>query len=438
MSSDITLSQQLIRLIRDKKVSGQDLQRASVMTLDALANTLAGRNSKPGRLLLEWGRTQAKDAGRQAFVAGGLTHILETDDLHRESVTHPGCIVVPAVLALSNETEVDGPAFLTAVLHGYEAMCRIGNAVGPTHYKIWHNTATCGPFGSAMAACAIGNISDEQAMHALGNAGTQSSGFWEFLETGAMSKHLHAGRAAESGIIATQLAALGFTGPPAILEGPKGFFSATCPDATPAAVLADPERPWELTETSIKPWPCCRHTHPVIDAALEIHAQIDSREIESVEIETYRAALDVCNRPQPENEYSAKFSLHHTAALALTKGEIQFDSFDAATREDMAVLRAHVSVSATEPYVSAYPDAWGACVTVRLIDGEQISAERMGALGDPGLALSDDQMIAKATTMLSYAGLEDSLSQKLIDGVLKLPAGGSSRALVSLIAKELR
>ena len=95
----MTLSQQLISLIRTKEVSESDLHRAAIFTLDAVANAMAGRNTEPGRKLLEWGRQQGRDAGRRAFVIGGLTHILETDDLHRMSVTHPGCVVVAAVVA---------------------------------------------------------------------------------------------------------------------------------------------------------------------------------------------------------------------------------------------------------------------------------------------------------------------------------------------------
>ena len=164
----MTLSQQLISLIRTKDVSASDMHRAAILTLDAIANAMAGRNTEPGRKLLAWGRQQGNDAGRQAFVIGGLTHILETDDLHRSSVTHPGCVVVPAVIAAANTESVTGPDILKAVLHGYEAMCRIGNAVGPTHYQIWHNTATCGPYGSAMAMASLKGLSDAQAMHALG------------------------------------------------------------------------------------------------------------------------------------------------------------------------------------------------------------------------------------------------------------------------------
>ena len=427
----MTLTQKLIALIRDKQVDDADLRRATLFALDAVCNAIAGRNTEAGRKLQQWRKTQGNDAGRDAFLFGGLTHILETDDLHRGSVTHPGCVVVPAALALAGDSS--GKNILTAVLHGFEAMCRIGNGVGPTHYRVWHNTATCGPYGSAMAAATLLTLSDDQTMHALGNAGTQSSGVWEFLETGAMSKHLHAGRAAESGIIAAQLAATGFTGPPAILEGDKGFFAAACPDANANDVISDPEQPWQLLQTSIKPWPCCRHTHPVVDAAFELHDKLGGSAIESIAIETYQAALDVCDRPQPDNEYAAKFSLQHTVAAALSDGQIRFDSFDDQARASLAALRERVTISAGEPFASAYPAAWGARVTLTLADGSAIAAERPTAKGDPELALSDADMIAKAGLLLDFAGCDATTTQRIIDGVLGLPDADNSREIVEFL-----
>ena len=195
-----TLTQDLIRLIRDKAVGRDDLDKTALYVLDAVANALAGRHSEPGRKLLEWGKGRQGDAGRRALVMGGLTHILEVDDLHRASVVHTGCVTVPAAFALASFREVPGEILLRAVLYGFEAAARVGMAVGPAHHRNpWHNTATCGPYGSAMTASTILGLDDDQAMHALGNAGTQSGGLWQFLATGAMSKHLHAGRARKPG-----------------------------------------------------------------------------------------------------------------------------------------------------------------------------------------------------------------------------------------------
>jgi 2-methylcitrate dehydratase PrpD len=434
----MTITEQLITLIRNKDVSEGDLQRAAFFTLDAIANTLAGRNSEPGKKLLAWGASQGFDAGRQALVAGSLTHILETDDLHRASVTHPGCVVVPAVFALAARESSSGREILLAILQGFEAMCRIGRAVGPAHYRIWHNTATCGPFGSAMAAASLLKLSDEQAMYALGNAGTQSSGFWEFLETGAMSKHLHAGRAAEAGIVSADLALLDFTGPPKVLEGDKGFFKATCSDAAPDLVTTDADSPWQLSDTSIKPWPCCRHTHPAIDAALELHGLLQGKEIETVHIDTYQAAMDVCDRPQPDSEYAAKFSLYHCVAAALDAGEVIFDSFSEASRNRLQPLRGRITTAVADEYESNYTIHWGSAVTVVTRCGEQFSTQRQAAKGDPESALSDDEMVSKAKMLLAHAGLSNDTAQQIIDAILGLPKADASPAVVKQVLAYLR
>ncbi len=429
-----SMTRSLVSLIRAKPVSEADLSAAALFVLDAIANTCAGRNSEPGRALLAWhygsGETNQKlDTGKQAFLLGALTHILETDDLHRKSVVHPGCVVVPPAWVLASEHGLDGRAFLTSVLHGFEATTRIGMAVGAEHYRIWHNTATCGPFGSAMAGAALLNLDDEEATHALGNAGSQAAGLWEFLETGAMTKHLHAGHASEAGVRAAELAKFGFTGPPKILEGDKGFFKATCPDANPAAVLEDPDALWQLTTTSIKPWPSCRHTHPAIDAAENIRTQLKSQGIRltedmirSVDVGVYQAALDVCDRVNPTTEYEAKFSLHHTVAAGLLRDIVDFEAFGEEARAELETVRPRVRPTLQEPYASAYPRAWGSSVAVQLTSGETIVETREHAKGDPEAPLTRNEMIDKAHMLLTHAGVTE--PTKFIEAILALPEGG--------------
>lgn len=419
---DSTLTQNLIGLIREKPVASTDLHKTALFTLDAIANTIAGRNSEPGRKLLDWSKGRLGDSGRRAFLMGALTHILEVDDVHRASVVHTGAVTVPAVFALAAGRELPGELLLRAVLYGFEATCRVGMAVGPAHYRVWHNTATCGPFGSAMSAATILGLDDNQTMHALGNAGTQSGGVWEFLKTGAMSKHLHAGRAAEAGVVAAELAALGFTGPPAILEGSTGFFAAACPDPDPDAVLRDPDASWQVHQTSIKPWPSCRHTHPAIDASLALSGQIDLSAVKSIDVATYAAALDVCDRAVSTSDYEAKFSLQHCVAAALQRGKMDFAAFGDEARAQAAPLAEKVRLTSGEPYATAYPAAWGAGISVELEDGTRIESKKDECRGDPEAALSDDEMIHKARDLMRYGGIND--STRVIDGIMNLSTGG--------------
>lgn len=419
-----TLTERLIELIEAREISDRDREHAALLVLDAVANVIGGRATAPGRILVQWAEAEPPSARTHAFLMGGLTHILEMDDLHKASVVHPGCVVVPAAWAVAEREAATGTDFLLAVVRGFEAMTRVGMAAGAEHYRIWHSTATCGPFGSAYAAGSLLGLDAPAMVDALGNASDQASGPWQFLESGAMTKHLHAGRAAAAGVLAADLAKRGFTGPPRILEGAKGFFAAMCPDADPGAVTRGADAPWQLTLTSVKPWPSCRHTHPLIDACLEIGGLADGDAIERIEIETYPAALDVCDRPAPETEYEAKFSLQHCAAAALTRDTIDFDAFSAAARAALRPLAGRVHVEAAEPYVTAYPGAWGAAVTVFLADGTTRKSTRANTKGDPENPITSDDMIAKARMLLTYGGISAAEADSLIEGILGLAKGG--------------
>ncbi len=418
--SQQTLTEGLNALIRQKPISASDMESAALFVLDTLACAIGARQTAPAKILAKISPPKVDDVDKSAFYVGGVSHILEMDDLHRASVTHPGCVVIPAAWAFAHLHDMGGKKFLRAVLAGYEACTRVGMAVGKEHYRVWHNTATCGPFGSAMAVATLGGLNDTQTVWALGNAGTQSAGLWEFLSAGAMSKHLHTARGAQAGLMAARLALEGFTGPARILEGEKGFFKGLCPDPDPAAVLRDPGAPWQLVETSIKPWPCCRHTHPTIDAAIELHGQLGGAEIAKVEVGTYQAAIDVCDRPDPTEPYGARFSLQHCVAAALATGKVVSDSFESAARSEMAGLRRKVSVGVDLQVDAGYPDAWGTIVTVETADGRRLRAMRRECKGDPGNPVTPDDLREKAQLLMRGAGIDAAATSRFIDAVFAL------------------
>ncbi|MFD1734366.1 MmgE/PrpD family protein [Deinococcus malanensis] len=163
------------------------------------------------------GRASAAGA---ALANGVATHILELDDIHKGSTVHAAAPIIPAALAVAEREHLGGAAFLRAVVLGYDAALRIGEAVNPSHYRHWHPTGTVATFGAAVAAGALMGLDERQMLDALGTAGTQAAGLWEFNASGAMSKTLHPGKAAMNGVMAADLARRGFTGAPTILEGP--------------------------------------------------------------------------------------------------------------------------------------------------------------------------------------------------------------------------
>ena len=417
----MTLTRELVRLIRSKPVTDADLERAAGFVVDTLACALAARETVPARAISTLSSWSTQDAGRRAFYFGGLAHILELDDLHRTSVTHPGTVVVPAAAALAETMQASGRDFLDC--GRFTAMRpAAGSAmpVGKAHYRVWHNTATCGTFGAAMAAAHLLDLDEDQAVWALGNAGTQSGGVWEFLSAGAMSKHLHTARAAESGVIAALLAREGFTGADTILEGEKGFFAGALPrPRSRGRARRCGKAPWELVQTSIKPWPCCRHTHPAIDAALALHARLGGAVPEEIRVETYRAALDVCDRPDPTEPYGAKFSLQHCVAEAIRTGAVTTTSFDGEHRDAARQLRGITALAVDPKIEAAYPDAWGASVKAR-VGGEWLEERREACKGDPENPLDREELTVKAVELLGLAGFDAVAARELIDEIYAL------------------
>ena len=440
----MSLSRALVRLIRGQPTEAHDLVAAERYVRDWLGCTVAGRATAPGAALLAYGRDMVDLDGR-VFLAAALSHITETDDLHRTSVTHPGCVVIPTALLLTHELGGTGSQALRAVLAGYEAIIRVGEALGEGHYKIFHNTATAGVFGSAAAACSLLDLDEDAWVWAMGNAGTQASGLWQFNEDATMSKHFHAGHAAAAGVRAALLAAQGFTGPSEILEGAKGFFRGFCPDPVPDAITREATG-WKLPETSMKPYPCCRHTHPAVDAALElrdslgrgVEGELTADRIASVQILTYPAALDITDRPRPTTPYAAKFSMQYCVARSIACGPPDLASFEPTELGDevLAEWLRKTTVEVDARFETAYPDHWSAEVVTTGVDGSTHRASRTDAAGDPEHPLDDDALDRKALGLLAYGGMEGSAASDLLRECHRLPEATRVFSLPPLDARE--
>ena len=155
-----SLTRRLARLVRARDVTSPDLVAAERYVRDWLGSYVAGTASPTGRRLRSYARG-ARDLEERVFLAAALSHVTETDDLHGASVTHPGCVVIPVALLLGRRRRVRGHALLGATLAGYEVMTRIGEALGPAHYRTFHNTATAGVFGAAATAAYLLGLDED-------------------------------------------------------------------------------------------------------------------------------------------------------------------------------------------------------------------------------------------------------------------------------------
>ena len=419
-----SLTAQLYDLLNSKPVTVGDLSKTREFLLDWMGCYAAGSKTEQGVILQNWNsKWGGSGLEQEVFLMAALSHITETDDLHRGSVTHPACVVFPVTWNLARYLKKPYEHCLLASLKGYEVICRVGEAVGPEHYKIFHNTATAGVFGSAAAAAILLDLNREQFVWALGNAGTQAAGLWQFNTDATMSKHLHAAHAASAGLKAALLAAEGFTGPAEILEGEKGFFKGFCPDPVPGAITAESSE-WKLAETSIKPYPSCRHTHPSIDAALEIRKQLledglSTDSIDSVNVSTYDTVLRVTDNPKPESTYAAKFSIQYCVSLALGAGFPGLNHFEGTELEKQknSELIRKVNVKNDQKFSSAYPKHWGSHISAAA-SGKQFESEIKSAKGDPENPLTADELKLKFYGLMNYAGIDKNQSNSIAEWIL--------------------
>jgi 2-methylcitrate dehydratase PrpD len=275
-----------------------------------------------------WGDAQASlRAADAALVNGTAAHAFELDDYHNAKL-HPGAVVVSAAIAVAETLNSSGTQLVTAIAAGYEVMIRTSLALNPsaTRLRGWHLTGVCGPFGAAAACASLMKLNTEQCAWALGLAGTQGAGLWAFNADGTMSKRLHAGKAAHSGVLAAELAQLGFTGPTQIYEYSDGGILKAFSDAADAAPLTqDPGSVYHLDKTSIKPYSCCGSTHSYIDAALALRKKFggkwDART--PVRVGTSKVVDVQCGFDYaPSSALNAQMSLRYVVAAALLDGQV--------------------------------------------------------------------------------------------------------------------
>jgi 2-methylcitrate dehydratase PrpD len=436
-----------------RPVAPADRARAALQLLDWLGCAAIGRRSAAGGVLARWvapapagpctalgvGPRGAADA---ALINGALGNVFELDDVHREALLHPGDVVVPAALAVAQREGAGATALLDALVLGYEAAIAIGRLAGPPHYRHWYSSATCGVYGAAAACAALLGLDEGRTVDALALAGMQSSGPWQCREEPGFAKQLAAGRAAQSGVQAADLAQAGLVGPTRILEGAHGWLRATgaaldgIEAAAQAWAAADPH--WQIHAVSHKPWPACRHVHPAIGAALELRRTLPSpADITGVEVKTYAAAIAFADRPEPRTPHEARFSLQHTVAVALARGDLWLADTQADAIDDPVLtrLRGRVSVSLDARHEAAYPARFGAGLVVRLAGQAtpwQVDVDT--AAGDPECPLRPAAVHAKALRLLGSAGVAPAPAERLAAATLALADGGSLRAWTDCFA----
>lgn len=400
--------------------------------LDTLGVALAGADDELVRILAaeleeQGGAPSASVIGADlrlppssaALLNGTMAHALDYDDVNLAMPGHPSVAVLPAVLALAEERGASGQALIAAFVAGYETACRIGLLVAPGHYNRlgFHATGTVGTFGAAAGCAHLLGLSEAQTVHALGIAATQAAGLKSMF--GTMCKPLHAGRAAQAGLLAARLAARGFTARPDSLECPQGFAATHGSDFHPEAALAAPEGGWHIRHNLFKYHAACYLTHAGIEAArrLRLEHALTPERIAGITLRVDESTDRVCNIPEPATGLEAKFSLRLTAAMALAGRETgRLDVYTAGTASDPALvaLRDRVTVDFQQGWANTRAE-----MQIRLTDQTTIEAAHDAGIPAADVAAQGARLESKFAGLVAPL-LGESRAAALIEQVATL------------------
>jgi 2-methylcitrate dehydratase PrpD len=389
--------------------------RAALHLLDAIGCGVAAVGTGAGRHATTVAETQGGEprssllgsakriAPAPAALANGTRcHSLDFDDTHELGICHSSAVVAPAALAVGEVEGASGAEVLDAYILGSEVALRIavGTADG-LYARGFHPTSVCGVFGAAAAASRLLGRDATVTTNALGIAGSFAGGLFEYLSDGSATKPLHAGWAAQGGILAAELAAAGGTGPGSVVEGRFGLI-ASHTDAAPDAseIAGELGERWEVAQLSIKPYPACHFAHASTWAAGDLFADRDLsvEDIEDVVVGVPAEGVPLVIEPAadkvaPRTPYDAKFSLPYMVAHRLVRGHLDLDSFATERIGDpeiLAVARRVRGVTLKDP-----PSRFAGSAAIRSASGQTFEAMLEHAPGSPANPLDERWILAK-------------------------------------------
>ena len=422
---------ELAARVRTEGLPGELRDDLAGRVVDLLGNCLAALRERPAEVVTEvvrgWGAAGSGGAsaigiGRRlpvpsaALVNGTLAHSLDFDDTHLPSVLHPSSAVIPAALAVAEETGASGPAFLDAATVGIEVTCRLGMAgydaerSNSVYFdRGQHATAICGTVGAAVAAAMLRGLDADGITAAIGIACSMGAGVIEANRTGGTVKRVHCGWAAHAGVAAADLARHGLTGPPTVLEGRFGFLQAFLGDRFDIDAVTDGlGETWDTPGIFFKPYPCNHFTQAGVDAALRMRADgVDPAAITALTLGVPEPVLRTIGEPieekrRPRSGYHGAFSGPYTVAAALLGGGglgVFHEDFTDAAVADPArqALADKVTCVADPECTEIFPQQFPAVLTAELADGTVVRERVPYNRGGPRNPLSEAELTQKFT-----------------------------------------
>jgi 2-methylcitrate dehydratase PrpD len=429
--------------------------------IDGLGLALAGATSHQGHIAQRYltgigvptdmastviGTQLAMPARFAAFANGLAIHADDYDDTQlavaKDRVygllTHPTAPALPPALALAEQLGKSGADLMLAYQVGVEVECKVAEAIAPRHYQHgFHSTATCGSIGAAASAAKILGLDREATRRALSIGATQAGGLRENF--GTMTKPFHAGRAAENGVVAAQLAAEGFTASPNGLEAERGFFRAAGGGYDEAAISGKLGRPWTFHSpgVSIKPHPSGSLTHPGMAVMMEmiLTHDIKPQQVKRVSVGTNHNMPNALIHHQPKNELQAKFSMEFCMAILLLERRAGLEQYtdEVVNRPDVQAMIAKVDFGMNPEAEAAGFDKMTTLIEIELTDGNVIKGRADFGKGSPANPMTDAELSEKFRQCASWGRLKKDTIEKVLELAWKLEELKDVRGLMRLL-----
>jgi 2-methylcitrate dehydratase PrpD len=345
-----------------------------------------------------------------ALLNGAFAQALEMDDKHGSSLARPGSTVVPAALAVAETQDLRIKDLLTAIVVGYEVMIRLGFLARDGFLERgYHTSSLLGAFGAAAAIGRLQRCTTAEIGNALGIAGTMAAGIQESTRTGSTSKILHGGWGAHAGILATDLAVAGITGPSTVFEGRYGFFPTHLFPLEENALdwssaVESLGARWHLVDTAYKPYPCCQLLHAFIEGAKQLSVELEREAvalgaITRISCRLAEPGLALVTEPRdrkwaPEQPHEARFSLPFVVATTLVHGDVGLESFTVERLRDPRIRAIAALIRTGEDPDSDCPLHCPAIIEIEAVEKTYRRHIRFHP-GSPEAPLSKEEVIQK-------------------------------------------
>jgi 2-methylcitrate dehydratase PrpD len=443
-------------------IPSETIELGKKSILDGLGLALSGSKAETAPLIQQYiGSLGCQPGGavvlgsatrlpaRFAALANGIAiHVDDFDDTQlavgKDRVygllVHPTVCVLPAALAMAEVGGKNGKDLLLAYQLGVEVECKIAEAISPRHYEDgFHSTGTCGVFGGTSACARLKGLDTVHTARAFAIAASQAAGLRENF--GTMMKPFQAGHATESGVVAVDLAALGWTGAEQILEAQRGFFHAYGGTYDPSAILDHLGKPWTFQNpgVSIKPFPSGSLTHPGMTELLRLirEKSIRAADVAQVEVGTNHNMLNTLIHHRPTTGLQAKFSMEFCVAILLVDGKADQTKFTDAVvnRPDVQDMIGRVHFYTDPEAEKAGYDKMTTILKITLKDGRIITGRADFGKGSPSNPMSFGEVAEKFQGCAAFAEWPKSKADGVIELVRKLEGVSDVRTLTALCSK---